>query len=163
MAYLMNQTRIPVQNLLKTFALGKLSLGENRKDTQEASQLIRMFTLKKNSMDYVGQLQIRSEDPIVRLEVFNETYFDEFDQPKSVVLENLTQKVFGKVKKENELSDPVKALIKDYIEGQKLSEIEVESLKENLSEDAKDIDVMFERLNREYFCLLYTSDAADEG
>ena len=151
MAYLMNQTRIPVQNLLKTFALGKLSLGENRKDTQEASQLIRMFTLKKNSMDYVGQLQIRSEDPIVRLEVFNETYFDEFDQPKSVVLENLTQKVLGKVKKENELSDPVKALIKDYIEGQKLSEIEVESLKENLSEDAKDIDVMFERLNREYF------------
>jgi hypothetical protein len=151
MAYRMNQTRIPVQNLLKTFALGKLSLGENRKDTQEASQLIRMFTLKKNSMDYVGQLQIRSEDPIVRLEVFNETYFDEFDQPKSVVLENLTQKVLGKVKKENELSDPVKALIKDYIEGQKLSEIEVESLTENLPEDAKDIDVMFERLNREYF------------
>ena len=151
MAYLMNQTRIPVQNLLKTFSLGKLSLGENRKDTKEASELIRMFTLKKNNMDYVGQLQIRSEDPIVRLEVFNETYFDEFDQPKSVVLENLTQKVLGKVKKENELSDPVKALIKDYIEGQKLSEIEVESLKENLSEDAKDIDVMFERLNREYF------------
>ena len=57
----------------------------------------------------------------------------------------------AKLKKENELSDPVKALIKDYIEGQKLSEIEVESLKENLSEDAKDIDVMFERLNREYF------------
>ena len=99
MAYLMNQTRIPVQNLLKTFSLGKLSLGENRKDTQEASELIRMFTLKKNSMDYVGQLQIRSEDPIVRLEVFNETYFDEFDQPKSVVLENLTKKVLGKVKK----------------------------------------------------------------
>ena len=151
MAYLMNQTRIPVQNLLKTFSLGKLSLGENRKDTQEASELIRMFTLKKNNMDYVGQLQIRSEDPIVRLEVFNETYFDEFDQPKSVVLENLTQKVLGKVKKENELSDSVKALIKDYVEGQKLSAIEAESLKENLPEDAKDIDAMFERLNREYF------------
>ena len=42
-------------------------------------------------------------------------------------------------------------MIKDYIEGQKLSEIEAESLKENLPEDAKDIDAMFERLNREYF------------
>ena len=150
-AYLMNQTRIPVQNLLKTFSLGMLSLGASRNGTQEVAELTRMFTLKKNGMEYVGQLRIRPEDPIVKVEVFNETYFDEFEQPESTVLENLTQKVLGKVKKENELSDSVKALIKDYIEGQELADIESESIEQNLSEDAKDIDVMFDRLNREYF------------
>ncbi|MBC8284234.1 MAG: SprT-like domain-containing protein [Nitrospinae bacterium] len=128
-----------------------LSLGASRNGTQEVAELTRMFTLKKNGMEYVGQLRIRPEDPIVKVEVFNETYFDEFEQPESTVLENLTQKVLGKVKKENELSDSVKALIKDYIEGQELADIESESIEQNLSEDAKDIDVMFDRLNREYF------------
>lgn len=147
----MSQTRIPVQNLLKTISLGALSLGANRKGAQEAAELVRMFILKKNSVEYVGQLRIRPEDPIVKIEVFNETYFDEFEQPESAVLENLTQKVLGKVKKENELSDSVKAMIKDYIEGREFDDREAESLGQNLPEDARDIHAMFDRLNQEYF------------
>ena len=43
-------------------------------------------------------------------------YFEEFEQSESAVLENLTQKVLGKVKKENQIPDSIKAFIKDFNE-----------------------------------------------
>ncbi len=147
----MNQTQKPVQNLLKTFSLGTLSIGKNRNDNQESSGLTRMFTLKKSGIEYVGQLRISSEAPIVKIEVFNENFFSEFEQPESAVLENLTQKVLGKVKKEIDVADSVKALIKDYIEGQESDDFELESEDHGLPEDKRDIEAMFNRLNKEYF------------
>ena len=59
MACLMNQAQKPVQNLLKTFSLGTLSLGANRKGTQES--LTRMFTLKKNGIEYVISTDIAKD------------------------------------------------------------------------------------------------------
>ena len=145
----MNQTRIPIQNLLKTFNTGTLSLGANRAGTQES--LTRMFILKKNGMEYVGQLRVSPDDPIVKIEVFNENYFDEFEQPKPTVLENLTQKVLSKVKKENGTPESVKELIKDFTENRELEDIEAGLIEPLLQEDERDIEVMFDRLNREYF------------
>ena len=145
----MNQTRIPVQNLIKTLSLGTLSLGANRNGTQES--LTRMFILKKNGMEYVGQLRVSPDAPVVKIEVFNENYFDEFEQPQSAVLENLTQKVLSKVKKESETSESVKELIKDFTEIRELENIESEFLEPILQAEERDIDVMFARLNREYF------------
>ena len=145
----MNQTRIPVQNLIKTFSLGTLSLGANRNGTQES--LTRMFILKKNGMEYVGQLRISPDAPVVKIEVFNENYFDEFEQPQSAVLENLTQKVLSKVKKEIETSESVKELIKDFTEIRALEDIESEFLEPILQAEERDIDAIFGRLNRKYF------------
>ncbi|MBT6716970.1 MAG: hypothetical protein HOB18_04925 [Nitrospina sp.] len=147
----MNQTRKPVQNLLKTFSLGTLSIGKNRNDTQESSGLTRMFTLKKNGMEYVGQLRISPDAPTVKVEIFNENFFDEFEQPESAVLENLTQKVLSKVKKENDVSDSVKASIKDFIEGQESDDFELEAVEHSSPEEIRDIEAMFNRLNQEYF------------
>ena len=145
----MNQTRIPVQNLIKTFSLGTLSLGANRNGTQES--LTRMFILKKNGMEYVGQLRVSPDAPVVKIEVFNENYFDEFEQPQSAVLENLTQKVLSKVKKESETPESVKELIKDFTEIRELEDIESDFFEPILQAEERDIDVMFGRLNREYF------------
>ena len=145
----MNQTRIPVQNLIKTFSLGTLSLGANRNGTQES--LTRMFILKKNGMEYVGQLRVSPDAPVVKIEVFNENYFDEFEQPQSAVLENLTQKVLSKVKKESETPESVKELIKDFTEIRELEDIESDFFEPILQAEERDIDAMFGRLNREYF------------
>jgi len=143
----MNQTRIPVQNLIKTFSLGTLSLGANRNGTQES--LTRMFILKKNGMEYVGQLRVSPDAPVVKIEVFNENYFDEFEQPQSAVLENLTQKVLSKVKKESETPESVKELIKDFTEIRELEDIESVFFEPILQAEERDIDVMFGRLNRD--------------
>ena len=149
MALLMNQAKIPVQNLLKSLSLGTLSLGASRKDAQDS--LARMFILKKNGMEYVGQLRISPEEPIVKIEVFNANYFEEFEQPESAVLENLTQKVLGKVKKENEVSDSIKTLIKDFNERQELEDSQAEIIEPISEEGGRDINAIFDRLNGEYF------------
>ena len=145
----MNQPRIPVHNLLKSLSLGTLSLGASRKEAQD--YLVRMFTLKKNGMEYVGQLRIRPEEPIVKIEVFNKNYFEEFKQPESTVLENLTQKVLDKVKKDGEVSDSIKAFIKGLNEVPELESNQTEISEQILEEGKRDINAIFDRLNDEYF------------
>jgi|SaaInlStandDraft_7_1057024.scaffolds.fasta_scaffold17867_2 hypothetical protein len=149
MACLMNSLNVPVQNLVKTLTLGTLSLGKCRVDVGESAGLTRMFTLKKSGMDYVGQVRVRPGDPAVRIEVFNESYFEEFDQPESAVLDNLARKVLKQVTKDKDLPEGVKTLIGEYFEEQEMKEDEEESIVELV--DERDLGKIFERLNQEYF------------
>jgi hypothetical protein len=148
MACLMNSLKAPVQTLVKTLSLGTLSLGKCRVDTGESSGLTRMFALKKSGMDYVGQVRVRPGDPAVKIEVFNENYFEEFDQPESAVLDNLARKVLKQVSKDKELPEIVKTLIREYFEEQESID-EEEIVEETVNE--RDLDMIFERLNLEYF------------
>jgi hypothetical protein len=145
----MNSLIAPVQTLVKTLSLGTLSLGKCRIDVGESAGLTRMFTLKKSGMDYVGQVRVRPGDPAVRIEVFNENYFEEFDQPESAVLDNLARKVLKQVTKDKDLPEGVRTLIGEYFEEQEMKEDEEESVVELVNE--RDLDKIFERLNQEYF------------
>jgi predicted SprT family Zn-dependent metalloprotease len=148
MAFLMNSLKVPVQTLVKTLNLGTLSLGKCRLDAGDPAALSRMFTLKKNGMDYVGQVRVRPGSPAVRIEVFNENYFEEFDQSKAAVLDNLAGKVLGRLLKDKELPEAVKTPILEYIEDQEpVSEEEIVPI----AGDERDLDKIFERLNQEYF------------
>ena len=148
MACLMNSLKVPVQTLVKTLNFGTLSLGKCRLDAGDPAALSRMFTLKKNGMDYVGQVRVRPGSPAVRIEVFNESYFEEFDQSEAAVLSNLTTKVLGRLLKDKELPEAVKTPILEYIEDQEpVSEEEIVPI----AVDERDLDKIFERLNQEYF------------
>ena len=148
MACLMNSLKVPVQTLVKTLNFGTLSLGKCRLDAGDPAALSRMFTLKKNGMDYVGQVRVRPVSPAVRIEVFNESYFEEFDQSEAAVLSNLAAKVLGRLLKDKELPEAVKTPILEYIEDQEpVSEEEIVPI----AVDERDLDKIFERLNQEYF------------
>ena len=148
MACLMNLLKVPVQTLVKTLNLGTLSLGKCRLDAGDPAALSRMFTLKKNGMDYVGQVRVRPGSPAVRIEVFNESYFEEFDQSEAAVLDNLAEKVLGRLLKDKELPEAVKTPILEYIEDQEpVSEEEIVPI----AVDERDLDEIFERMNQEYF------------
>jgi predicted SprT family Zn-dependent metalloprotease len=144
----MNSLKVPVQTLVKTLNFGTLSLGKCRLDAGDPAALSRMFTLKKNGMDYVGQVRVRPGSPAVRIEVFNESYFEDFDQSEAAVLSNLTTKVLGRLLKDKELPEAVKTPILEYIEDQEpVSEEEIVPI----AVDERDLDKIFERLNQEYF------------
>lgn len=148
MACLMNSLKVPVQTLVKTLNFGTLSLGKCRLDAGDPAALSRMFTLKKNGMDYVGQVRVRPGSPAVRIEVFNESYFEEFDQSEAAVLNNLAAKVLGRLLKDKELPEAVKTPILEYIEDQEpVSEEEIIPI----AVDERDLDKIYERLNQEYF------------
>ena len=148
MACLMNSLKVPVQTLVKTLNLGTLSLGKCRLDTGDPASLSRMFTLKKNGMDYVGQVRVRPGSPAVRIEVFNENYFEEFDQSEAAVLDNLAGKVLGRLLKDKSLPEAVKTPVLEYLESQEsTSEDETTSI----TGDERDLDNIYDRLNQEYF------------
>ena len=154
MAFLMNSLKVPVQTLVKILNMGTLSLGKCRMDMGESAGLTRMFTIKKNGMDFVGQVRVRPGDPAVRIEVFNENYFEEFDKPESVVLDNLARKVLGQVAKDKELPETLKTLIREHFaEQDSLEEEREEGQEEAIAEtvNERDLDKIFACLNEEYF------------
>jgi predicted SprT family Zn-dependent metalloprotease len=148
MACLMNSLKVPVQTLVKTLNFGTLSLGQCRLDAGGPAALSCMFTLKKNGMDYVGQVRVRPGSPAARIEVFNESYFENFDQSEVVVLSSLAAKVLGRLLKDKKLPEAVKTLILEYIEDQEpVSDEEIVPT----VVDERNLDKIFERLNQEYF------------
>ena len=149
MARLMNSFKVPVQTLVKTLNLGILSLGKCRMDAGDSAALTRMYTLKKNGMDYVGQVRVRNGSPSVHIEVFNESYFEQFEQPEEAVRETLAEKVLGRLLKDKELPEEAKAIIREHVECKKpLSEKKATVL---ITGDDRDLDKIFERFNEEYF------------
>jgi hypothetical protein len=149
MAYLMNSMKVPIQALFKPLNLGTLSLGKCRMAMGVSSSLTRMFTIKKSGMDFVGQVRVRPGEPALKVEVFNKSYFDEFNQTESDVLGNLAHKVLGQVNKDKELPEVFKVLIQEYFEEQvKLEEEEDEV---EVTADERDLDKIFVSLNKEYF------------
>ena len=154
MACLMNSLKVPVQTLVKILNLGMLSLGKCRMDVGESARLTRMFTVKKSGMDFVGQVRVRPGDPAIRIEVFNENYFEEFEQPESAVLDNLARKVLGRVSKDKELPETLKTLIHEHFAEQDLREEEKEEEEEEEVAETvneRDLDKIFACLNKEYF------------
>ena len=150
MACLMNSLKVPVQTLVKILNLGTLSLGKCRMDLGESAGFTRMFTLKKNGMDFVGQVRVGPGDPSIRIEVFNENYFEEFDKSESVVLDKLARKVLGQVSKDKELPETLKTLIREHFAEQKMREEEEEGeVAETINQ--RDLDKIFACLNKEYF------------
>ncbi len=147
MACLMNVLKVPVQTLFKTLSLGTLSLGKYRMDAGESSGFTRMFTIKKSGMDFVAQVRVRPGNPAVKVEVFNESYFNEFEQPQSAVLDNLARQVLGQVTQDEALSETASTLIQEYIE--ELDSSEEEEVVETFFE--RDLDKLFECFNKEYF------------
>ena len=148
MACLMNSLKVSVQTLVKILNLGTLSFGKYRLDAGDPAALSRMFTLKKNGMDYVGQVRVRPGSPAVRIEVFSECYFEEFDQSEAAVLDSLSGKVLGRLLRDKELPETVKTPILEYIEDQEpVSEEEIVPI----AVDERDLHKVFERLNQEYF------------
>ena len=149
MARLMNSFKVPVQTLVKTLNLGIISLGKCRMDAGDSAALTRMYTLKKNGMDYVGQVSVRHGSPSVRIEVFNDSYFEQFEQPETAVRETLAEKVLGRLLKDKELPVEAKALIREHVEyKQPLIEKKATVL---ITSDDRDLDKLFERFNEEYF------------
>ena len=149
MARLMKSLKAPVQTLVKSLNLGILSIGKCQMGTSNSDALTRMFTLKKKGMDYVAQVRVLSGSPIVRIEVFNKSYFEEFDQPEALVRDYLTEKVLGRLLKEKELPEEVKDLIQEHIEYQERLSEKKETLL--ISGNDRDLDKIFERFNSEYF------------
>ena len=100
-------------------------------------------------MDYVGQVRIRHGSPSVCIEVFSESYFEQFEQPEAAVRETLAEKVLGRLLKDKELPEEAKALIREHVEyKQPLIEKKATVL---ITSDDRDLDKLFERFNEEYF------------
>jgi hypothetical protein len=149
MARLMKSLNVPVQTLVKTLNLGVLSLGKCQIDAGDSAKLTRMYTLKKKGIDYVGQVRVSSGSPHVRIEVFNDNYFEAFDQPEAVVRDYLTEKVLGRLLKDKDLPEEAKDLIQEHIEYQELLSEKKETVL--ISSNDRNVDKIFERFNSEYF------------
>ena len=112
----------------------------------------RIFRCRKKGFDYLGQVQIQKDVPKLCVEIFNENYFDHFENEKNAVMDGLETIVLRRLMRMVDLSPAYKTLIRSFLEAKTRPQAEAlpaEELKGNLN--GFDLQEIFDRLNAEYF------------
>jgi hypothetical protein len=132
----------------KTIHTGTLSLGKG-KNLDENSYAM-LFRIRKNSMDFMGQIALMLEEESPRLEIFNEAYLQQFDLPSFVIQEALQNRILKAVSGDKIVPETFRNLAADFLKNKSLPIKKAEpGLRDaNVAIDLKQI---FDQLNREYF------------
>ncbi len=109
-----------------------------------------LFCCRKNSFDFLGQVNVDSTQ--VKLELFNDNYFDLFEKEKNEVMTSLEGRVLKSVLQKNNLPENFRSLVQTHLK--KISAHPCDEVRQDLAGTPaaeKDLRAMYARLNREYF------------
>ena len=129
---------------------GAIVLGSHFLARDTGSTYRVLFCCRKNNFDFLGQVNVDSSQ--VKLEVFNENYFDLFEKEKNEVMISLEGRVLKSVLKKNNLSENFQSMVKAHLKQNGAQQSgEAQDGVVATSEEEKDLNVLYDRLNQEYF------------
>ncbi len=132
---------------------GVVSLGIGEEDF-EKDVFRLLFTCKKNGLDFLGQLRLDAREGKVDIEMFNEGYFEFFEDDKHHVMLSLAEKTLSGLWKHGIVPEKFRELGRDHLTYLKESvEPVIQPPEEAAQEETGEVDLqkIFDRLNQEYF------------
>ncbi len=132
----------------KTIHTGTLALGKGKNPDENSYTML--FRVRKNSIDFMGQITLTLEEESARLEIFNEVYLSQFDLPQFVVHEALQNRILKAISGNEVVPEIFRNLAGDFIKNKTLQPKIVNSELRDVNE-VVDLKQIFDQLNREYF------------
>ncbi len=128
-----------------TIVLANSFLSQNAGSTYRV-----LFCCRKSSFDFLGQVNVDSAQ--VKLELFNDNYFDLFEKNKDEVMISLEGRVLKSVLQQNNLPENFQSLIQAHLKQNSVQQWD-EALQDLVATPAeeKDLNLLYTRLNQEYF------------
>jgi len=132
----------------KTIHTGTLTLGKGK--NLDDNSYAMLFRIRKNNMDFMGQITLILEEKSARLEIFNDVYFLQFDLPRSIIQEALQNRILKAVSGNPVVPETFRNLAGDTIKNKSL---QLKKVEPGLRDGNVDVDLkqIFEHLNRDYF------------
>ena len=129
---------------------GTIVLGNSFLSKDAGATYRVLFCCRKNSFDFLGQVNVDSAQ--VKLELFNDNYFDLFEKEKNAVMASLEGRVLKSVLQQNNLPDNFQSLVQAHLmrtSVQQCDEVSQELAATPAAE--KNLNALYARLNQEYF------------
>lgn len=97
----------------------------------------------------MGQIRFQGDGRAPKLEMFNESYFLQFDAARGRVLNALADKIFAEMAENENVADEFRRVVASFLQNRsRPAAILPASLEDK---EGIDLDRIFDRLNREYF------------
>ena len=142
-------TATATNNKTHTVKPGNVVLGEGRFSGADAYRAL--FRVKKSGFEYLGQVNVGLGEDGVRLEMFNDHYFELFECEPEQVTGALERLVLNAVLGRDILNDRFRDVIHTRLEESILQPLAAPAEEEEETEDPRDLNAILDRLNREYF------------
>lgn len=130
---------------------GNMVLGQGRLDSGEESGYRIVFTCRKSGFDFLGQVQIDLARENIKVELFNENYYEQFKAPREAVQVVLENKVAALLPRLTSLPEAHQSIVKSIREEKRSRQVNLHFEQERPEENKDDLQALFERLNQKHF------------
>lgn len=146
--------REPAMTDQKTTAInpGNVILGKISQSIDDGTRYKIIFCCRKSGLDYLGQIQIAVDEAKLKVEMFNEGFFERFEAEREDVQTVLQRKALTVLLRSANLPDRCRSMVRSFINEIRAPHAAKDSDKESAKEPAKDdLAAIYENLNRQYF------------
>lgn len=142
--------REPAMTDQKTTAInpGSVILGKISQSMNEGTRCKIIFCCRKSGLDYLGQIQIAADEAKLKVEMFNEGFFERFEAEREDVQTALQRKALTVLLRSGSLPDPCRSIVRSFISEHCARHEAKEPDKEPTKDD---LAAIYENLNRQYF------------
>jgi hypothetical protein len=132
----------------KTIHTGTLTFGKGKK--LDDNSYTMLFRIRKTSMDFMGQITLILDEESVRLEMFNDVYFNQFNLPQPLLEEALKNRVLKGISGNPLVPEAFRILASETIKFKTLKPKKAEPPLREMNVKV-DLTEIFDHLNRDYF------------
>jgi len=130
---------------------GNVIFGKRTQSNENGVHYKVIFCCRKSGFDFLGQIQIVPGDAKLKVELFNESFFERFEADRQEVQTALESKVLTALLRRASVPESCRSIVRAFISEKRAQQtdiavknIEPEAEKDNLS-------AIFENLNNQYF------------
>ena len=110
-----------------------------------------IFCCKKSGFDYLGQTLIIPGEAKLKVELFNESFFERFDSEKKDVQTALESKVLTVLLRRANLPESCRSIVRAFISEKRAIKVEAAFKDIEPIEEKDNLAAIYENLNRQYF------------
>ncbi len=136
--------------ITQTLNTGTVALGIGEEDF-EKDVFKLLLTCRKGGFDFLGQLRLDSRLNRVDVEMFNEGYFDYFEETKETVMVHLAAKSLSGLGRHSIVPEKFRELGKEHLLNLKKTTRTLTRKEPEVEEEETGLQGLFDRLNKEYF------------
>lgn len=134
-----------------TIKLGNIIFGKRSQFDLTGEEYKVIFCCKKSGFDYLGQVKIVSSEAKLKVELFNESFFDRFEAENEDIQSALELKVLTALSQQAKFPETCQSIVRAFISEIRARHAKVVIKTVEPEADKENLPAMYKVLNEKYF------------
>ncbi len=134
-----------------TINTGNVVFGKWSQSEENGARYKIIFCCRKSGFDYLGQIQIIPGEAKLKVELFNESFFERFDAGRGDVQAALESKVLTVLLRRTNIPDSCRSIVRAFLSEKRALKVDIAFKDVDLEMGKDNLEAIYENLNRRYF------------